>query len=232
MLSVFGGGFDAPQTPTMTRGDEDSVEESKALDPSLVDTGDSGRNNPHGEMGSGGVVQAIAQIQCDDDDTQDWDAKVLSHALVHILDKDKLDTDATNKFTVFVIGEGIDDAHLLLTVLEDDFKSMRNHIEFKTFQSPPALNSTCDKQVSDSMSNDNENMWFLGLSKHTLMQNMMGDTKVNTVPSTAIASAPGVPLGRLNSDKAKLETAWQLSLAMFNVGKPLLAPTPTAGNVC
>ena len=186
MVLFFGGGFEAPRTPLMTQGEEDSVEESKEPDPGLVDTGDSGEMaDPHGDVGCGRDVQAIAQTQCvDDDQTANWDAKVLSHALVHILDKDKLDTDATNKFTVFVIGEGIDDAHLLLTVLEDDFKSMGNHIEFKTFQSPRALNSMCDEQVSDSMSNDNENMWFLGLSKCTLMQCMMRDTKVTTAICT------------------------------------------------
>ena len=36
MASLFGGGFDALQTPSMTQGDEDSVEESKALDPGLL----------------------------------------------------------------------------------------------------------------------------------------------------------------------------------------------------
>ena len=35
----------------------------------------------------------------------------------------------------------------------------------------------------------------------------------------------------MNSNKAKLETSRRLSLAIFNVGKPLLAPTPMASNV-
>ena len=73
MLSVVGGGFVALRTPMMFQGDEESVKESKLPDPSLVDTSDSGGNNPHGEMGSGGVTQAVAQIQHGDDDAQDWD---------------------------------------------------------------------------------------------------------------------------------------------------------------
>ena len=51
------------------------------------------------------------------------------------------------------------------------------------------------------------------------------------MPSDASGSTPSVPMGRLNSNKAKLETARQLSLAMYNVGKPPLAPTPMVSNV-
>ena len=60
---------------------------------------------------------------------------------------------------------------------------------------------------------------------------MICDKKVTTIPSTGSGFTPSVPLGRSNSNKAKLETARQLSLAMYNVGKPPLAPTPMAGNV-
>ena len=62
MASIFGGGFDATRTPLMNRGDEDSVEESKVPDPDLVDTGDIGRNNPHGNAGCSGVAQAIHKL--------------------------------------------------------------------------------------------------------------------------------------------------------------------------
>ena len=61
MLPIFGSGFDALQTPMMSWGDNESVEESKLPDPSLVDAGDSGGNNPHGDTGHGGVTQAITQ---------------------------------------------------------------------------------------------------------------------------------------------------------------------------
>ena len=64
------------------------------------------------------------------------------------------------------------------------------NIDFKMFQSLQALNKMCNKQVLDSMSKDNENMWFLGLSKFTLMRHMMRDAKVATIPSTAFVSMP------------------------------------------
>ena len=90
--------------------------------------------------------------------------------MAHILNKDKLDATAANKCAVFVIGNGFDYVHLLLTMLEDDFKLMGYDVNFKTFQSLQALNKMCNEQVSDSMSEDDENVWFLGLSKHMLMQ--------------------------------------------------------------
>ena len=117
MASFFGGGFDAPQTPLMTRGDENSVEESKAPDPNLVDTSDIGETtNPHGDAGRGSVTQAVTQSQRGDNNMQNWDLEVLNHVLVHILDKDKVNTNATKDFTAFVIGNGIDDVRFLLTV--------------------------------------------------------------------------------------------------------------------
>ena len=65
-------------------------------------------------MGRGGITQAVTLTQCNDTDkTQDWDTEVLNHVLVHVLDKDKLGTDATDKFAVFVCGKGIDDARPL-----------------------------------------------------------------------------------------------------------------------
>ena len=79
----------------MSQGDKDSVEKSKVPDPSVVDTGDSGRNNPHGDASCGKVTHAIAQIQCGDDDVQDWDAEVLNHVLLNVLDKDQVEASAT-----------------------------------------------------------------------------------------------------------------------------------------
>ena len=83
------------------------MEKSKVPDPSVVDASDSGRNNPHGEMSHGDVTQAVTQFQCSDDDDQDWDALVLNHVLVHVLDKDQVEASAADDFTVFVIMNGI-----------------------------------------------------------------------------------------------------------------------------
>ena len=37
MASFFGEGLNAPGTPMMAHGDEESVEETKVVDPGLVD---------------------------------------------------------------------------------------------------------------------------------------------------------------------------------------------------
>ena len=50
MSSLLGGGFDAPRTPSMSRGDEESVEESKLPESTVVGTGDSGGSDPHGDV--------------------------------------------------------------------------------------------------------------------------------------------------------------------------------------
>ena len=44
--------------------------------------------------------------------------------LAKILDKERVDANATNDFTVFMIGHGIDDVRHILTMSEDDFNSM------------------------------------------------------------------------------------------------------------
>ena len=197
----------------------------------MVDTSDSVGNNPHGEMGRSGITQAVTQIQCGDDNAQDWDAEVLSHALVHVLNKDQVEASTTNDFAVFVIANGIDDACLLLTMSEDDFKSMGYDVDFKTFCTLQALNKMYNEQILDTMSKDDKNMWFLNLGKQMVMRYMMHKTKVTMIPSATSATMPNVPLGQSKSNKAKLETAWQSSLAMYNVGKPPLAPMPMASNV-
>ena len=139
----------------------------------VVDTGDSGGNDSHGDMGHSSIAQAVAQTQRGDNDAQHWDSEVLNHAFVHVLDKDKVDASATNNFAVLMIGNGIHDARLLLTVSEDDFKSMGHDIDFKMFRTLQALNKMCNKQVSDTMSEDNKNMWFLNLGKQMIMHHMM-----------------------------------------------------------
>ena len=177
MSSDFGGGFDAPRAPMMSRGDEDSVDESKMPDPILVDTGVSGGNDPHGDASRGNVTQAITHIQCDNDDIQDWDAIVLNHVLANILDKNQVDASATDDFTVFVITNAMDDVRLLLTMSEDDYKSMGYDIDFKTFCTLQTINKMYNEQISDSMSQEDKNMWFLDLNERIVMHYMMCNTK-------------------------------------------------------
>ena len=49
MSSLLGSGFEAPQTPSMSRGDGDSVEESKMPETAVVDADNSGGNDLHGD---------------------------------------------------------------------------------------------------------------------------------------------------------------------------------------
>ena len=207
MSSVFGSGFDAPRTPIMSQQDKDSVEESKVPDPSMVDAGDSGGNNPHGDVSCGDVMQVVTQIQRGDNDIQDWDAEVLNHMLVHVLEKDQVEASATDDFTMFVIANGIEDVCLLFTMLEDDFKLMGYDIDFKTFRLLQIVNEMHNEQISDAMSKDDKNVWFPALEKHTLMRCKMGNAKVTTMPSANIVSTHNVLLGQSNSNEAKLEMA-------------------------
>ena len=56
MLLLLGGGFDAPCTPSMSQGDEDSVDESKMPDPTVADASNSGGNDPHGDASRANVT--------------------------------------------------------------------------------------------------------------------------------------------------------------------------------
>ena len=151
--------------------------------------------------------------------------------LVHVLCKNQVEARATNDFTVFVITNRIDNVRLLLTMLEDDFKLMGYDIDFNTFCALQVLNKMYNEQILDKTSKDNKNMWFLNLGKCIIMRHMTRETKMTTIPFVKSVTASSVPLGQLNSNKAKLETAWQSSLVMCNTGKPLLAPMPMASNV-
>ena len=231
MSSLLGGGFDAPRTPSMSRGDEESVEESKMPETTVVSAGDSGGNDSHGDTSRANVTQDVLDIQRgNDDDVHDWNFKILNHVLVEILDKERVDASATDDFTVFVITNRIDDVRYLLMMTEGDFHAMGHLIDFKTFRLLQTMNKMCNKVVTDVMDETTESLWFLGLEKNNIMRYMLCDKKVTNIPTDASSSAPSVPLGRSNSNKAKLETAQQSSLAMYNVGKPPLAPTPTASN--
>ena len=79
-----------------------SVEENKEADPSLVDVDNVTKMaNPHGDMGHGGNTQAVFQSQHNAmDTTEDWDVGVLNHVLSQVLDKDAMDADVTNKFSI------------------------------------------------------------------------------------------------------------------------------------
>ena len=68
MLSFLGGGFDAPRTPSMSRGDEESIDESKMPETTVVGAGDSGGNDPHGDASRANVTQDVSDIQHGDDD--------------------------------------------------------------------------------------------------------------------------------------------------------------------
>ena len=64
-----------------------------------------------------------------------------------------------------MIANGIDNVRLLLTMLEDEFKSMEHDIDFKTFHTLQVLNKMYNEQILDMMSKDDKNMWFLNLGK-------------------------------------------------------------------
>ena len=98
---------------------------------------------------------------------------------------------------------------------------MGHLIDFKTYSVLQALNKMYNEFIMDGTDETTESTWFLGLKKRNVMRHMLCDKKVTTIP-TDPTTTPSVPLGRTNSNKAKLETAWRLSLAMYNVGKPLL----------
>ena len=110
MSSFLGGGFDAPRTPSMSRGDEESVDESKMPETTVVGAGDSGGNDPHGDASRANITQDVSDIQRGGDgDVHDWNFEILNHVLAEILDKERVDANATDDFTVFVIANGIDD---------------------------------------------------------------------------------------------------------------------------
>ena len=94
-----------------------------------------------------------------------------------------------------MITNGSDDVRLLMTMSEDDFKLMGYNVDFKTFHALQTLNKMYNKQILDTISKDDENMWFLNLGKRTVMHYMMCNAKVTTLPSAAGITMPSVPLG-------------------------------------
>ena len=107
---------------------------------------------------------------------------------------------------------------------------MGHLIDFKTYSLLQTLNKMYNESIADGTDETTESTWFLGLKKRDVMRYMLRDKKVTTIPLDPNVTTPSVPLGRTNSNKAKLETARQSSLAMYNVGKPPLAPAPMASN--
>ena len=127
MSSLLGGGFEAPQTPSMCQGDEDSVEESKMPETAIIGASDSGGNDPNGDASHADVTRDVSDVQRGGDgDVQDWNFEILNHVLVKILDKERVDANATNDFTVFVMANRIDDVRCLLTMSEDDFNAFQD----------------------------------------------------------------------------------------------------------
>ena len=81
--------------------------------------------NPHGDTGRGSKTQAIAQTQHNIfPTTEDWDAEILNHMLVHVLDKDMMDANVTNKFVPFLMHQRFDNIWFIVTMSQEDFKSM------------------------------------------------------------------------------------------------------------
>ena len=119
----------------------------------------------------------------------------MNHVLANVLDKDRVDASATNDFAVFVIMNAMDDVRLPLTMSEDDCKLMEYDIDFKTFRTLQTINKMCNEQILDSMSKEDENMWFLNLNKQIVMRYIMHHAKVTATPSANIVSAPKVTLG-------------------------------------
>ena len=77
MSSLLGGGFEAPQTPSMSRGDGDSVEESKMPETTMVGAGDSGGNDLHGDTSRSDVAQDVSDVQRGGDgDVHDWNFEI------------------------------------------------------------------------------------------------------------------------------------------------------------
>ena len=95
MASFFGGGFDGSCVPLMSQGDEESEEESKEADPSLVDMENVMETTNHnGDVGHDGKTQAIGQSQRNvSSTTWDWDAEFLDCVLAHVLNKDRINAD-------------------------------------------------------------------------------------------------------------------------------------------
>ena len=87
--------------------------------------------------------------------------------LVFILDQDRVDANATDDFMVFVIANDLDDVPFLLTVTEDNFNSMGYDINFKTFRALQTLNKMYNKEITDTTSKLDENLWFLDWKRAT-----------------------------------------------------------------
>ena len=96
--------------------------------------------------------------------------EILNHVLVKILDKERVDANTIDDFTVFVITHGIDDVRYILTMSEDDFNSMGYDIDFKTFRVPQTLNKMYNEDITEETDKANKSLWFLGLEKRNVMR--------------------------------------------------------------
>ena len=152
----------------MSRGDEESIEESKLPESTAVGAGDSGGNDPHGDVSRADVTQDVSDIQRgDDDDVHDWDFEILNHVLVEILNKERVDARASDDFTVFMITNGFGDVSFLMMMTEGDFHAMGHLIDFKTLSLLQALNKMYNEFITDGTDETTESTWFLSLKSAT-----------------------------------------------------------------
>ena len=116
-------------------------------------------HDTHGDASRANVVQDISDTQCGGDgDVHDCNFEILNDVLVKILDKERVDANATNDFTVFVIAHGIDDVRHLLTMSEEDFSSVGHDIDFKTFCVSQTLNKMCNEDITAKTDKSNESL--------------------------------------------------------------------------
>ena len=223
-MSFLERALGAPTTPTMNRGDDDEASTTGA-DVS-VGRGEREPVTATDSHGGGNPGETTTDISTMDD--KDWDIEIFNHVLVQVLGKNELDANATDDFNRFLVREAIDDVRLLMTLDEEDYKSMGFNIDFPTFRLLQALNKRYNEEIDASTPETTERMWFFDQTKNKTMRYMLRDRQVTKLPGAGVIQTPVATLGRPDSNKAKLEEARRSSLALFQSGRPPLAPTPTS----
>ena len=124
--------------------------------------------------------------------------------LVKILDKERVDTNATDDFTLFVITHGIDNVRHLLTMSKEDFNSMGCDIDFNAFRMLQTLNKMYNKDITEETDKANESLWFLGLKKCNVMRYMLCNKKVTMIFSLCQWFYTFCPLGTFEFKQGKV----------------------------
>jgi hypothetical protein len=138
-MSFFGSG--APSTPLMRRDDDESVDEFEERVPSSTKEETAAVSDPQSDVVASNKTQDGVELQRETvDEDRDWDFEILNHVLSKVLGKDEIGFAATNPFTLFLMSQGIDDARLLMTMNEEDFRAMGFDIDFLTYRKLHALN--------------------------------------------------------------------------------------------